>query len=323
MKKTFDKGFTLAELLIAIGIIGVLVAVSIPMFINHLERSRQAVDLASMRNAKAAAVVEYMITGVTGKYYYYPNGTVSTTTPPSSGYGKSHIDASEFASVLNARGKPYENGKEKYVTVIIDSSKDVSLVWGTVYGAVWNSINGKVVDTSTGGNWYGLENKDKENKEATHTKIASIPNDKRKEADMDILTSIATYFNNCSDETLHNILGNQYKSIVNGNGGVLFSYQIDSGGSYSIRLNPDPATKSVEYLSILGYKPRVYNQTDGEAGLFSFIPNIHNYTDTYLFTSDDFVNMMGTDHKVWIDINSKRTKIWVVNAAGLSVEVPR
>ncbi|MBO5598560.1 MAG: prepilin-type N-terminal cleavage/methylation domain-containing protein [Oribacterium sp.] len=39
MKKTFDKGFTLAELLIAIGIIGVLVAVSIPMFINHLERS--------------------------------------------------------------------------------------------------------------------------------------------------------------------------------------------------------------------------------------------------------------------------------------------
>lgn len=81
---------------------------------------------------------------------------------------------------------------------------------------------------------------------------------------MDILTSIATYFNNCSDETLRNILGGQYNSIVNGSGGVLFSYQIDAGGSYSIRLNPDPGTRSVKYLSILGYKPRVYNKTYGE-----------------------------------------------------------
>ncbi|MBO5598561.1 MAG: hypothetical protein J5943_08175 [Oribacterium sp.] len=137
---------------------------------------------------------------------------------------------------------------------------------------------------------------------------------------MDILTSIATYFNNCSDETLRNILGGQYNSIVNGSGGVRFSYQIDAGGSYSIRLNPDSATRSVEYLSILGYKPRVYNKTYGEGDRFSFSP--HNYTDTYLFTSDDFVNMLGIDHQVKIDINSTRTKIWVVNA-DLSVEVPR
>ena len=42
------KGFTLAELLIVVAIIGVLVAVSIPIFTSQLEKSREAVDAARM-----------------------------------------------------------------------------------------------------------------------------------------------------------------------------------------------------------------------------------------------------------------------------------
>ena len=53
MKKNNNKGFTLAELLIVVAIIGVLVAIAIPIFTNQLERSREAVDLANIRAAYA------------------------------------------------------------------------------------------------------------------------------------------------------------------------------------------------------------------------------------------------------------------------------
>lgn len=48
-----EKGFTLAELLIVVAIIGVLVAISIPIFTSQLEKSREAVDLANIRSAYA------------------------------------------------------------------------------------------------------------------------------------------------------------------------------------------------------------------------------------------------------------------------------
>lgn len=52
-KKLNKKGFTLAELLVVVAIIGVLVAISIPIFTNQLEKSREAVDLANVRSAYA------------------------------------------------------------------------------------------------------------------------------------------------------------------------------------------------------------------------------------------------------------------------------
>ena len=47
------KGFTLAELLIVVAIIGVLVAISIPIFSAQLEKAREATDQANIRNAYA------------------------------------------------------------------------------------------------------------------------------------------------------------------------------------------------------------------------------------------------------------------------------
>ncbi|MCH4013856.1 MAG: type II secretion system GspH family protein [Solobacterium sp.] len=47
------KGFTLAELLIVVAIIGVLVAISIPIFTSQLEKAREATDLANIRSAYA------------------------------------------------------------------------------------------------------------------------------------------------------------------------------------------------------------------------------------------------------------------------------
>lgn len=53
-----NKGFTLAELMVVVTIIGVLVAVSVPIFNSQLEKSREATDLANVRSAYAQVMTE-------------------------------------------------------------------------------------------------------------------------------------------------------------------------------------------------------------------------------------------------------------------------
>ena len=86
-----NKGFTLAELLIVVAIIGVLVSISMPIFSTQLEKAKQAADLANMRAGQAAAVSEYLLEGGYGGEYKYNfdanSGKVTTDVPD--GYGKS------------------------------------------------------------------------------------------------------------------------------------------------------------------------------------------------------------------------------------------
>jgi type IV pilus assembly protein PilA len=58
--KKNKKGFTLAELLIVVAIIAVLVAIAIPVFSTQLEKSREATDVANIRNAYAEVVTTYL-----------------------------------------------------------------------------------------------------------------------------------------------------------------------------------------------------------------------------------------------------------------------
>lgn len=90
------KGFTLAELLIVVAIIGVLVAVSIPIFTSQLEKSREATDAANIRDAYAIVMsasltqdkqdeltklntdkITYTVSGAEGSYVY--SATVKLT----------------------------------------------------------------------------------------------------------------------------------------------------------------------------------------------------------------------------------------------------
>ena len=59
-KKLNKKGFTWAELLIVVAIIGVLVAIAIPVFTSQLEKSREATDMANVRSAYAEVVTNYL-----------------------------------------------------------------------------------------------------------------------------------------------------------------------------------------------------------------------------------------------------------------------
>lgn len=53
------KGFTLAELLIVVAIIGVLVAVSVPIFTAQRRKAVDAVNKANIRAAKAMALTAF------------------------------------------------------------------------------------------------------------------------------------------------------------------------------------------------------------------------------------------------------------------------
>ncbi|MBQ7603330.1 MAG: prepilin-type N-terminal cleavage/methylation domain-containing protein [Clostridia bacterium] len=64
MKKTNKKGFTLAELLIVVAIIAVLVAIAIPIFTAQLEKAREAVDEANIRDAYAVCVASSLTESV-------------------------------------------------------------------------------------------------------------------------------------------------------------------------------------------------------------------------------------------------------------------
>ena len=60
MKVKQNKGFTLAELLIVVAIIGVFVAISIPIFTAQLKKARLATNKANARSALSAAMAEFI-----------------------------------------------------------------------------------------------------------------------------------------------------------------------------------------------------------------------------------------------------------------------
>lgn len=117
------KGFTLAELLIVVAIIGILVAVSIPVFTSKLENARVATDMANMRAAKAAAVTEILgqtTTSAEQTYYYdAATGKLEAQRDNVTGYGKSGKE------VEGATGTP----KDNVLKVTISSDGSVTLTW--------------------------------------------------------------------------------------------------------------------------------------------------------------------------------------------------
>ena len=108
-KKVNKKGFTLAELLIVIAILGILVAVSIPVFVGKLDEAREKTDAANERAAKAAAVTAFL------------NDELAADTPK-------YYDA-ETGKLEANKGTAYGQNKEGVIRVQVDVDGTVTLTW--------------------------------------------------------------------------------------------------------------------------------------------------------------------------------------------------
>ncbi len=281
------KGFTLAELLIVVAIVGVLVAVSIPVFTNQLEKAKIATDQANVRSAKAAAIAEYLSTGTTGEVKYYYNagsGTVQMSADGIKGYGK--YTKNDKADLIGAEGYPNRNGNAQIVIIVINDS-DVTMTWGESYGSIYRNRILSVGSSDT--NDYS------QNKQLK-AKYLNMSNADRIEADQDILNSIADYFEHLTATEAKAILGTKKYNDSKG-GTQLFIYAIDNT-SASIRI--DYPGNDVSYLSQLGYSTKTYS-----GSTMTDVPK--NYMTQYLFSSDE---MIGTSQTSGAE-NSIRIKLQV------------
>ena len=77
--KQNKKGFTLAELLIVVAIIGVLVAIAIPVFSGQLGKAKQATIEANLRSAYAEGIANYLSTDEKVKSFTYGDLTYTFT----------------------------------------------------------------------------------------------------------------------------------------------------------------------------------------------------------------------------------------------------
>lgn len=99
------KGFTLAELLVAVAIVAILVAISVPIFTSQLGKAKQATNEANMRAAKVAAVAKYLSDENDGDTVYYlydiEQGVVTTpgTSFKSENYTITAIDGASHSKV--------------------------------------------------------------------------------------------------------------------------------------------------------------------------------------------------------------------------------
>lgn len=122
-----SRGFTLAELLITVAIIGVLVAISIPVFASQTEKSREATDLSNVR----AAYTEVMAEAITENMEYQEKTvplkqkqddwqSADSVTIGGITHAKGEEDTDHWKGIPGAGGK---------CTVSFDSKKGILFDW--------------------------------------------------------------------------------------------------------------------------------------------------------------------------------------------------
>ena len=136
--KKNKKGFTLAELLIVVAIIGVLVAISIPIFTSQLEKSRDAVTLSNIRAAYAQAQSSYLTedsTSTDAKYEKKNDGTATVTVTGVEAKGQSgaidnfvQLPFADKATALNAENSMGGTAGKYTLTFTYDKNGNITKV---------------------------------------------------------------------------------------------------------------------------------------------------------------------------------------------------
>ena len=120
------KGFTLAELLIVVAIIGVLVAVSVPVFTAQRRKAVDAVNKANIRAAKSMALAAFYddktgyvrseTTGIQMAYFQYTDGRLVPIAPH---------QVNEKAKTVCAQAARHERCDCIYVYVSLNDAKPI------------------------------------------------------------------------------------------------------------------------------------------------------------------------------------------------------
>ena len=123
----YKRGFTIAELLIIVAIVGFLVAVSVPLFTAQLEKTRETADIHTMRVA-ASLGQQFYYAGVTNKesaekagMQWWKSG--SDTSPKSNAFAiyipdkgvfsdKNYDDSIDAGLKAYGKGTKFDGGKD-------------------------------------------------------------------------------------------------------------------------------------------------------------------------------------------------------------------
>ncbi len=131
------KGFTLAELLVVVAIIGVLVAISIPIFTSQIEKSREAVDAANLRSAYAEVAADILTEDTATFKVVYKKVDPKQTT---SGWV---AKPDQIGTVEAANIPDIVSGTPVYVVITLDTDEEAT---ATITATKPTATNAKELD---------------------------------------------------------------------------------------------------------------------------------------------------------------------------------
>ena len=122
------QGFTLAELLIVVAIIGVLVAISVPVFTAQRRKAVDAVNKANIRAAKSMALAAFYddktgyvpsANGTKMAYFKYKDGRLESIT------GKRSDQVNSMAKAVCTQAAQHKQCDYIYVYVSLNDAKPI------------------------------------------------------------------------------------------------------------------------------------------------------------------------------------------------------